>query len=201
VLAFIDTPPRAPAPPSPDDLDALAERYAEAFGRAEPATLLTALGAHLRMVADALSLDPPTGTRQRLLRNRLRIGIIAGQLSEDIENPMAARAHYMQATDDAYEVDDHTAAAVAHGYGARLAVHERQPLAALRHLDRSAELATRDSAVRSWLAGIEAAAHAMLGHHAAAEDARGREEALGRAAGGTVVWFAGGTASRLPTAS
>jgi transcriptional regulator with XRE-family HTH domain len=141
MLAFIDTPAPAPSPPSPDELDMLADRYQAAAATATPAALMTALTAHLRMVADALSRSPSAGTRQRLLRNRARIAILAGQLSSDaLGNRMAARAYYAQATDDAYELNDYQVAVIAHSEAARLATAEGHPAAAKHHLEAAARL-------------------------------------------------------------
>lgn len=156
MLTFIDTPEPAPTAPSPEELDSLAGRYEAAHRTATPAALLTALTAHLRMVADALARNPSAGSRQRLLRNRARISVLAGQVSEDLSNAMAARAYYAQATDDGYELGDLPIAAIAHGYAARLALSEGQATAALRHLDAASRLDVSDLAVVTWLSAIAA---------------------------------------------
>ncbi len=161
MLAFIDTPEPSPAPPDAVELDALAAHYEAAYRSAAPAALTTAVTAHLRMVADVLGSQPSTGTRQRLLRNRARVSVLAGQLSEDLGNPMAARAYYAQATDDGYELDDLAVAAIAHGHTARLALTEGQPAAALRHLDTASRLDVTDPAAIAWLADVEAMTRAV----------------------------------------
>jgi transcriptional regulator with XRE-family HTH domain len=89
---------------SPDELDALADRYDAAHATADPAALSTALRAHLRVIADALATTPATGARQRLMANRARVAILAGRIAaEDTGEVMAARAYYAQAIDDARE--------------------------------------------------------------------------------------------------
>ena len=202
MLAFIDTPAPASSPPSPDELDMLADRYQAASATAAPPALMTALTAHLRMVADVLAQDQSTGTRQRLLRNRARVAILAGQLSGALGNPMAARAYYAQATDDAYELGDHPIAAIAHGHSARLALEEGRPRASMHHLANAARLAITDGSIRSWLAGIEADAHASTGHSDAAAEARERAlRALNRSAQRCLVpWFAHNAQEPLATA-
>jgi transcriptional regulator with XRE-family HTH domain len=157
-LAFIDTPKPAPTVPSVDELDILAGQYEDRYRTAAPATLLTALTAHLRMVADALSRQPSAGTRQRLLRNRARTSVLAGQLSQDLGNTMAARAYYAQAVDDSYELNDLPLAAIAHGYAARLAIAEGQGAAALRHLDAADRLTVTDPGILAWLSAVAAEA-------------------------------------------
>lgn len=140
-LAVIDTPAPALTPPAPAELDALADQYEAAHATAVPAALMTALTAHLRMVGDALGRNPSAGTRQRLLRNRARVALLAGRIAaENLNNPMAARAYYSQATDDAYELADHHAAATAHEHAAFLALTEGQVVAAKRHRDAASRL-------------------------------------------------------------
>lgn len=167
MLAFIDTPEPATTAPSPDELDTLAGQYEARHHTATPAALMTALTAHLRMVADALSRGPSTGTRQRLLSNRARVSVLAGQVSLDLGNAMAARAYYAQAVDDGYELGDLPVAATAHGYAARLALAEGQAAAALRHVDAADRLDVTDPAIVSWLSGIAAEAHGPRGTAAA----------------------------------
>ena len=58
MLSFIDTPEPAPTPPSPDELDALTGHYEALHATAAPSPLLTALTAHLRMIAAALDPRP-----------------------------------------------------------------------------------------------------------------------------------------------
>ena len=200
-LASIDTPAPAPAPPSPDELDALADRYESAYRTAAPAPLLTALTAHLRIVADGLSREPSAGTRQRLMRNRARLAILSGRLSEALGNSMAARAYYGLAIDDAYELGDHVVAAIGHGCGARLALAARQVRAALRHLEDAAGLDPTDATIKSWPAGTEADACVAGGDEAAALDARWRaEEAAAGATGHPAIpWFDRCVAVQLPT--
>lgn len=193
MLTFIDTPEPAPTAPSPDELDTLASRYEAAHRTATPAALLTALTAHLRMVADALDRDPSAGSRQRLLRNRARISVLAGQVSEDLSNAMAARAYYAQATDDGYELGDLPVAAIAHGYAARLALTEGQAAAALRHLDAAGRLDISDPVIVSWLSGIVADAHGPRRDGPMGQPA---DEPQRRAPGRTttpaaVTWFTG----------
>jgi transcriptional regulator with XRE-family HTH domain len=192
MLAFVDTPSPSPEPPNPDDLEALAKRYETAYETAAPAPLLTAIAAHLRLVAEVLARAESTGTRQRLLRNRARLAILAGQLSEDLGNTMAARAYYAQATDDAYELGDHAVAGIGHGYSGCLAVNNRQLRAALHHLSCADALGVVDATILSWLATIEADAHAALGDAAAASTAQGRAQELFRNGfeHQAVAWFA-----------
>jgi len=159
MLAFIDTPEPEPTPPSPDELDALTGHYEAVHGTASPSALLTALTAHLRMVADALARDPSAGACQRLQRNRVRVCVLAGQLSEDLGNTMGARAYYAQAVDDAYELGDLPVAAIAHGYAARLTLAEGQVAAAGRHLDAAARLDVTDATIVSWLAEVAGNIH------------------------------------------
>jgi hypothetical protein len=163
MLGFIDTPEPTTTAPSPEELDSLAGQYEARHATAAPPALMTALTAHLRMVADALAHQPTAGTRQRLLRNRARTSVLAGQVSEDLGNPMAARAYYAQAADDGYELGELPVAAIAHGYAARLALREGQAAAALRHLDTAARLDLTDPAIVSWLSGIAEAAQAPNG--------------------------------------
>jgi hypothetical protein len=58
----------------------------------------------------------------------------AALAAEDLASPMAARAYYSQATDDAYELRDSSGAALARARFADLAMMERQPIAARQHL-------------------------------------------------------------------
>lgn len=140
-LAAINTPAPALTPPAPAELDALADQYEAAHATAAPAALMTALTAHLRMVGDALGRSPSAGIRQRLLRNRARVALLAGRIAaESLNNPMYARAYYSQATDDAYELADHHAAATAHEHAARLALADGLIVAAERHHSAAAKL-------------------------------------------------------------
>ena len=193
LLAFIDTPEPANTAPSPEELDTLAGQYEARYRTAAPAALMTAVAAHLRMVADALAKNPTSGTRQRLLRNRARTSVLAGQVSEDLANSMAARAYYAQAADDGYELGDLPVAAVAHGYAARLALTEGQAAAALRHLDTAARLDISDPAIGSWLSDIATAARDRRGDAAGLHSTGELERpAPGRPmASRSVTWFMG----------
>ena len=200
MLPILDTPAPAVSPPDPAELDLLADQYQAAHATAAPAPLMTALTAHLRIVGDALSQHPSAGIRCRLLRNRARVAILAGQIArDDLGNTMAARAYYAQATDDAYELADHPVAAIAHGYAARLAITEGQPAAALRHLDTADHLDVADAAITSWLAATEAEASAAAGDHATARDAIDRaHRALAQVAEPrAVAWFTDHHSARL----
>ena len=105
---------------------------------------------------------------------------------------MAARAYYAQATDDAYELGDHAVAGIGHDYSGRLAVNNRQLRAALHHLSCADALGVVDATILSWLATIEADAHAALGDAAAASTAQGRAQELFRSGveRQAVAWFA-----------
>jgi transcriptional regulator with XRE-family HTH domain len=144
MLTVLDAPMSARTPPTPDELDKLADQYKAAHGIAAPTALMTMLTAHLRMVGDALTRDPSTGARQRLLKNRARVALLAGQLAVgDLANSMAARAYYSQAMDDAYETDDRSLIVAACQGSARLALAEGQTVAASRHQAVHGHLATR----------------------------------------------------------
>lgn len=174
LLAMLDAPkPRPPADPT--ELDAAAQQYAAVHATANPAALMTALTAHLRMVGEAVALPRSAGMRQRLYANRARVAILAGRIAAtDLGNPSAARAYYSLAYDDAQETGDHPAAAVAHGYTAQLAAAAGQHTAALDHLRSAAGLAPSDPTLTSWLAATEATVHAAAGNPAAAADALDR---------------------------
>jgi transcriptional regulator with XRE-family HTH domain len=142
MLAAADaTPATHPVTAGPDELDQLADSYDQAHATADPAALMTALTAHLRMVGDALRDNPAADTRQRLLRNRARVAILAGRIAaDDTGNPLHARGYYAQAIDDAREIGDHQIAAVAHGCAGRLAATEGLHAAALHHSDAAVKL-------------------------------------------------------------
>ncbi len=183
LLAILDpTPPAtrsAPTDATLADLEDLAAQYETAYHTAAPAALLTAVAAQLRITTDALRTEQSAGARQRYLRNRARVAILAGRLAgDDLGNVMTARAYFAQATDDAHQLGDQAVAAIAIGYTAQLAIHERQPAAALAHLRTAAALAVTDPTITSWLAGLEATAYADAGNHPAARDAIDRAQAL-----------------------
>jgi transcriptional regulator with XRE-family HTH domain len=191
-LAMLDaTTTAAATPPSETtltDLEALAGRYETAHATATPAALLTAVTGHLRTLTAALPATQSPGLRQRILRNRARVAVLAGRLAaEDVGNAMAARAYYAQATDDAHETNEPAVAAIAAGHGAKLAIQQAQPTAALAHARAAADPVT-DPAIRSWLASIEATAHADLGDDKAARAALGRAQD-GATAHSAVSWF------------
>lgn len=72
-------------------------------------------------------------------------------------------AHYAQATDDAYELDDHRLTARAAGHAAQLAIAEGQPAAALRRLDETCAADSDDRALTGWRASIQTEARMPLG--------------------------------------
>lgn len=134
MLAVIDAPAPAKSPPTPAELDTLADEYEAARATTEPAALMTAVAAHLRLIGDALASRQSAGIRQQLLRNRARVALLAGQLAvEDLANPMAGRAYYSQATDDAYETADQRLIILAHNCSARLAASQDQIVAMGRY--------------------------------------------------------------------
>ncbi|HVQ96874.1 MAG TPA: helix-turn-helix transcriptional regulator [Mycobacteriales bacterium] len=182
----------------PVELDALADGYDAAYPTAAPATLMTAVSAHVRIVDDALHGPLSAGRRQLLLRNRMRVAIIAGRLAGSVGNTLAARAYFAQAADDAFTLGDHLLAAIAIGYAAELATSQAQPAAALAHLRAANALDPPDATVRSWLACIEATAHAGSGHPSAAREALDRAHAaLTDATACAVAWFTDHNAPRL----
>jgi transcriptional regulator with XRE-family HTH domain len=195
VLAMLDAASptvRTSAMPTLADLDDLAARYEAAYPTAAPAALLTAVSAQLRLVDDALRTEWSAGTRQRHLRNRARVAILAGRLAgDDLCNVMAARAYFAQATDDAHQLGDQALAAIAIGYMAQLARREGQPAAALAHLRAATTLAVTDPVITSWLACLEATAHADAGNNPAARHTLGHASAVltEPAATKAVPWF------------
>ncbi len=136
------------------------------------------------------------------MRNRMRVAITAGRLAGSLGNTLAARAYFAQAADDAFTLGDHLLAAIAIGYAAKLACSQAQPAAALAHLRTASALGATDATVRSWLACIEATAHADNGHHSAAREALDRAHAaLNEATGGCpVAWFTDHDSARLAAA-
>lgn len=199
ILAALDTEPTPRGPIGPDELDDLAGRYDTAHATAPPAALLTGLRTHLRIVSDALTQQPTTGTRQRLLRNRARVAILAGRIAaEDTGEVMAARGYYAQAIDDAREIGDHQVAVIAYGYAAQLATDQGQHVAALDHLDAAAKLNPGDPAVTAWLAATEAAVQAAAGNQPAAREALDQAHASAEQVTGppAVRWFTGQAALR-----
>jgi len=206
LLAILDpTPPTtrsAPTDTTLADLETLAAQYETAYHTAAPAALLTAVAAQLRITTDALRTEQSAGARQRYLRNRTRVAILAGRLAgDDLGNVMAARAYFAQATDDAHQLGDQALAAIATGYTAQLAIHEGQPAAALAHLRAAATLAVADPVIKSWLACLEATTHADAGSHPAARSAIDRAQAtLVKPSAGIVPWFTDHDAARLAAA-
>jgi len=170
VLAMLDQTP-LPARSTPQgsaaDLEALAEQCEAAYPSAPPAALLTAVAAQLRIAEPA---ELSAGARQRYLRARARLAILAGRLasSSEIGNVMAARAYLAQATDDAYEVADQTLAATAAGYMAQLAMRQHQRTAAIAHLRAAGRLDLTDPTISPWLTSLEATANADNGRYDAA---------------------------------
>jgi transcriptional regulator with XRE-family HTH domain len=157
------------------ELEQLAERYQVLYDTADPAALLTSVAAHVRMAQDTLRQNPPTDMRRRVLRNLAEVAILAGQLAaDDLGNTMSGRAYYGLALDAAREVADDQLTAIAHGHSAQLAVAEGLTAAALDHLSAATEQARFTPIIASWLALIEATAHADRRDHAAARDALDR---------------------------
>lgn len=147
--------PAATAPLDLDAVDQLADKYELLYDTADPAALLTPVAAHVRMVGDALRVQQSSGDRQRLLRNRVRVAILAGRLAfERLHNAMSARAFYSVAHDDAREVGDDTLRATVLGHTARLAAADSRPAAALNDISTGRHLVLPNSAVGQWLLGI-----------------------------------------------
>jgi transcriptional regulator with XRE-family HTH domain len=161
MFALLD--PLTDAPPSPatasvdlDAVDQLADTYERLYATADPAALLTPVAAHVRTLGDALlSRQLSTGDRQRLLRNRTCVAILAGRLAfERLRNPMSARAFYSVANDDARELGDNALRATVLGHTAQLAAAEGRQIAALGDLATARGLVLGNSPAGRWLAGI-----------------------------------------------
>jgi tetratricopeptide (TPR) repeat protein len=178
------------------DLEQLAERYQALYDTADPAALLTSVAAHVRMAQDTLRQNLATDERRRLLRNLAEVSTLAGQLAaDDLGNTISGRAYYALALDAAREVGDDQLTAMAHGHAARLAAAEGLTTAALDHLSAAAEQARSTPIIVSWLATIEATAHADRGDHAAARDALDRahtavDNPIGRSAPASFRFYA-----------
>jgi transcriptional regulator with XRE-family HTH domain len=152
-------PPSAPL--DLDTLDQLADKYERLHETADPAALLTPVAAHVRMVGDALRSAMPPGDRERLLRNRARVAVLAGRIAyEGLGNAMSARAFYSTAYDDARELGDDNSRAVVLGRSAILSAGEARSVAAAEDLAAAARLVRANSPIGLWLA--EAAASVGL---------------------------------------
>jgi hypothetical protein len=166
MFALLD--PLTGAPSTPEaaalDLDTVASSptptNACTPATADPGALLTPVAAHVRMVGDALRNQLPAGDRQRLLRNRARVAVLAGRLAfERLQNPMPARAFYSVANDDARELGDNALRATVLGHTARLAAADGRHVAAQSDLALARSLVPgHDSPVGRWLAGISVVA-------------------------------------------
>jgi transcriptional regulator with XRE-family HTH domain len=173
VLAMLDAtplPPRETPEVSAADLETLADQCEAAYGSVPPAALLTTVAAQLRAGTDALTGPRSTGARQRVLRARVRLAILAGRLAthDDIGNVPATRAYFAEALDDAHELGDHTHVATVLGHTAELALRQSQPVAAQSHLAAARALTVTDQALATWLARIDVTARAGRGRHDAA---------------------------------
>lgn len=135
VIDMLDEPASAAIPPSPEELDTLADQYESIHDTAAPAALMTAVTAHVRIVSDALNCQPSAGARQRLLHNRSRVAVLAGRLALKSGSSMVARAYLSMALDDASEMDDRRALVVAVDFIAQVAQLSGQPRAAQRYFD------------------------------------------------------------------
>jgi tetratricopeptide (TPR) repeat protein len=159
------------------ELEQLAENYRALHATADPAVLLTAVAAHVRMVSAALGREHPAAQRRRLLRNRAAVATLAGRLAyEDLGDALSGRAYYSQAVDSAREAEDDQAAALVLGYTAQLAHAEGMTGAAAEHLTAALAHAERAPAVVPWLASIQATLHADSDDHACAADTLHRAE-------------------------
>jgi transcriptional regulator with XRE-family HTH domain len=159
------------------ELEQLAEKYRALHATADPAVLLTAVAAHVRMVSAALGRKHTAAQRRRLLRNRAAVATLAGRLaSEDLGDALSGRAYYSQAVDSAREAEDDQAAAIVLGYTAQLAHSEGMTGAATDHLAAALAHAERAPALASWLASIQATMHADSGGHACAAETLDRAE-------------------------
>jgi hypothetical protein len=148
-----DVPPAA-TPLDPDAMDQLADRFERLCDTADPSALMTPIAAHVRTVGDALR-GHSLGDRQRLLRNRVRVAILAGRVaSERLHNTMSARAFYSLAHDDACELGDSSLRATVLGRSAELAISEGSLAAAAEVVRSARELVTPESSINLWLAEI-----------------------------------------------
>ena len=147
------SPALATEPLDLDAVDQLADTYERLYATADPAALLTPAAAHVRMLGDSLRGQLSASDRQRLLRNRARVAILAGRLAfERLHNPMSARAFFSAAYDDARELDEPTLRATVLGHTAQLAAVEGRHVAARDDLLLARDLVTSGSDVGRWLA-------------------------------------------------
>lgn len=167
------------------DLEQLAERYHVLYETADPAALLTAVAAHVRLAQEALYQDLTADKRRRLLRNLAEVAILAGRLAtDDLGNPMSGHAYFSLALNATREVADDQLTAIAHGHAAQLAAAEGMTVAALDHLSAASEHTQSTPAIASWLAIVEATIRADRGDHAAARNALDHARtALGQSGG------------------
>ena len=165
------------------ELEQLAEKYRALHATADPAVLLTAVAAHVRMVTATLGREHTAEQRRRLLRNRAAVATLAGRLaSEDLGDALSGRAYYSQAVDSAREAEDDQAAALVLGYTAQLAHSEGMTGAAADHLAAALAHAERAPALAPWLASIQATLHADSGDHTRAADTLHRADTTNQVA-------------------
>lgn len=149
--------PTAPAtvPLDLDAADQLADTFEKLYVTADPAALLTPIAAQVRVLGDALRGEVSAGDRQRLLRNRARVAILAGRLAfERLQNSMSGRAFYSVAHDDARELGDDTLRAIVLGRTARIAATEGRKIVAESDITVARKLVPADSSVGRWLATL-----------------------------------------------
>ena len=136
----------ATAPLDLDAADQLADTFERLYATADPVALLTPVAAQVRVLGDTLRGEVSAGDRQRLLRNRARVAILAGRLAvERLHNPMSARAFYSVAHDDARELDDNTLRASTLCHAAQLAVLEGRTSLARADLSSAQALVAAES--------------------------------------------------------
>jgi len=160
-----------PTPENIGDMEYLADRYQALYHSTDPAALMMPVVAHLATLGDLLRQDPAPTERRRLLVNRARVGTLAGRLSFfDLQDPMAARAHYSLALEAAREAGDHLQAAAALAHVAFIPAAEYGFTAALDYLHGASEQ-LRSAPCRpitSWLAAVESEMHTNAGNPTAA---------------------------------
>jgi transcriptional regulator with XRE-family HTH domain len=148
-------PAKASLPLDLDVVDQLADKYERLYDTADPAALLAPVAAHVQMVGDALRQSQSASDRQRLLRSRVRVAVLAGRLAfQRLKNTMSARAFYSVAHDDARELGDDTLRATVLSHTAQLAAAEGRPVAALDDLTTARTLVSPDSDIAHRLGEI-----------------------------------------------
>ncbi len=181
-------------------LETITKNYWQLRSSLASRDVLNGVLGHLQTITQTLQYSQPDDIHKHLCSIAGEVAQIVGQMSFDMRDYIAAQSYYKVSLEAAQEAENATLSVTALGRMSFLPIYEEKPEYALLLLQKAGCIATKkcDPLVQSWLAAIEAEAHASMQQaHLCLRSLETAEQILTTARGTTDQYWTGFDQSRL----